>query len=185
MGESTVELKPMDLEKMAAQRAYEQSEASRWNTNIAVLAYALLATVLILQFLGLLIEIIASIAVTGLVGIWYIGWRRGQKIYNSIYEQELRQLRELLYDNKTTPQTIDTPLSSRETKILTYISQGYPNKQIALNLGVSQHTIRNQLSTILRKLEVADRTQAAVMAFRNGWILIETDHNDYADQTKQ
>ena len=173
----------MDLEKMAAQRAREQAETSRWNTNIAVFAYALLATVLILQFSGLSIELIAAIAVIGLGGIWFIGWRRGQKIYSSIYEQELRQLRELLQDNKTIPPIMDSPLSPREIQIITYISQGYPNKQIAINLGVSQHTIRNQLSTILRKLEVADRTQAAVMAFRNGWIMSPTDSANSSDQT--
>jgi DNA-binding NarL/FixJ family response regulator len=61
-------------------------------------------------------------------------------------------------------------LTKREIQILTYVSEGNTNKQIACSLGISQQTIKTHVSTILRKLNANDRAHAVAMAIRNGWI---------------
>ncbi len=63
-----------------------------------------------------------------------------------------------------------TPLSTREMEVLEYLVQGASNKVIAVNLGISQQTVKNHMTNILRKLGVGDRTEAAVAALRRGWI---------------
>lgn len=65
------------------------------------------------------------------------------------------------------------PLSPRETEILQSVTRGMSNKEIATDLGISQQTVKNHMTSILRKLNVEDRTQAAVTALRHGWVRIE------------
>ena len=64
-------------------------------------------------------------------------------------------------------------LSSREMEVLTYLSQGMSNKEIAALLKISQQTVKNHVTAILRKLKVSDRTQAAIFALHHGWVRIE------------
>lgn len=63
-----------------------------------------------------------------------------------------------------------TPLSQREMEVLEYLVQGASNKVIAASLGISQRTVKNHMTNIMRKLGVSDRTEAAVAALRRGWI---------------
>ena len=65
------------------------------------------------------------------------------------------------------------PLSKRETEILESVTLGMSNKEVASELGISQQTVKNHMTSILRKLNVEDRTQAAVMALRHGWVRIQ------------
>ena len=65
------------------------------------------------------------------------------------------------------------PLSDREMEILHLITRGLSNKQVALELGISHQTVKNHMTSILRKLAVNDRTQAAVYALRKGWIRLQ------------
>ncbi len=70
------------------------------------------------------------------------------------------------------------PLTPREMDILKLITKGYSNKEIARELGISRQTVKNHMSAILRKLAVNDRTQAAVLALKRGWIpLSEVETN--------
>ena len=62
-----------------------------------------------------------------------------------------------------------SPLSGREMEILELVIQGMSNKEIAYHLGISHQTVKNHMTSILSKLGVADRTQAAVYALRRGW----------------
>jgi len=62
------------------------------------------------------------------------------------------------------------PLSPREVQILDNIAQGRTNKEVAYALAISEQTVKNHMSSILRKLSVNDRTQAVVYAIRQGWI---------------
>ncbi len=64
----------------------------------------------------------------------------------------------------------NAPITGRETEILSYVAQGYGNKQIAQVLKISEQTIKNHMTSILRKLDASDRTQAVVMAMQSGWI---------------
>lgn len=68
------------------------------------------------------------------------------------------------------------PLSSREMEVLAYITQGKSNKEIATILKISQQTIKNHVTAILRKLGVSDRTQAAIFALRHGWVRMDAQH---------
>ena len=61
-------------------------------------------------------------------------------------------------------------LSSREFQVLNLIAHGYSNKQIAYELQIAEHTIKNHVSNILIKLGVQDRTEAVSMAIQRGII---------------
>lgn len=61
-------------------------------------------------------------------------------------------------------------LSEREQDVLKLIAQGMTNAEIAEALFISKGTVSNYVSTILEKLDVADRTQAAVLALRHGLV---------------
>lgn len=73
---------------------------------------------------------------------------------------------ELLFDDER----FLSPLSQREMEILRVVVKGMSNKEIAYELGISHQTVKNHITAILRKLGVADRTQAAVLALRRGWV---------------
>jgi DNA-binding NarL/FixJ family response regulator len=65
------------------------------------------------------------------------------------------------------------PLTERELGILRKVSEGMTNAEIGYALGISAQTVKNHVTSILRKLAVNDRTQAVVTALRRGWITIE------------
>ena len=70
------------------------------------------------------------------------------------------------------------PLSPREMEILKLITRGLSNKEIAYTLGISHQTVKNHMTSILRKLDVEDRTQAAVFALRRGWVRLQDTVSD-------
>jgi DNA-binding NarL/FixJ family response regulator len=61
------------------------------------------------------------------------------------------------------------PLSNREMEVLSHLTRGMSNKEIAAHLNISHQTVKNHVTAILRKLGVDDRTQAAVYALKRGW----------------
>ena len=58
-------------------------------------------------------------------------------------------------------------LTTRETEVLELIAEGMINKEIAKKLYISEKTVKNHVSSIFRKLNVSDRTQAAIYAFKH------------------
>lgn len=58
-------------------------------------------------------------------------------------------------------------LTKREVEILTQVACGMFNKEIAVNLNISERTVKNHISNIFKKIDTSDRTQAAVFAIRN------------------
>ena len=70
------------------------------------------------------------------------------------------------------------PLSPREMEILEYVTKGLINKEIASQLGISQQTVKNHMTSILRKMNVKDRTQAAIVALRRGWVRLNETTDD-------
>jgi len=70
------------------------------------------------------------------------------------------------------PQTSD-PLSERELAVLRLIARGMSNQDIADALVVSEATVRSHVSSILRKLQLASRTQAALYALREGLVALD------------
>jgi DNA-binding NarL/FixJ family response regulator len=92
----------------------------------------------------------------------------------SVAGRVLKEFRELaIYGQEAQP--IFAPLSPREVEILDNIAQGMTNKQVAFALSISEQTVKNHMSSILRKLSVNDRTQAVVYAMRQGWIKMPED----------
>ena len=71
----------------------------------------------------------------------------------------------------TTPRStidLEVPLTKRESEVLKQLALGLSNKEIAQSLAISYETVKEHVQHILRKLSVADRTQAAVWAVRKG-----------------
>ncbi len=66
--------------------------------------------------------------------------------------------------------TLPAGLSAREMDVLSLIVKGRGNKQIAYQLGIAEHTVKNHVKNILSKLSVDDRTQAATAAIQRGII---------------
>ncbi|MEO5626852.1 MAG: response regulator transcription factor [Dokdonella sp.] len=59
-------------------------------------------------------------------------------------------------------------LSTREREVLTLMAEGFSNMQIAERLGIGEKTVKTHVSNVLSKLNVSDRTQAAVYAWKSG-----------------
>ena len=64
------------------------------------------------------------------------------------------------------------PLSDRESEVLGLLAKGLANKQIALALGISEHTVKFHVSSIYTKLNVTNRTEALREGLRGGWIAL-------------
>jgi len=91
-----------------------------------------------------------------------------------VAEHVLRQFQDLVSMGKAM-ESIAAPLTARETQILNYIAEGKSNKQIGYILKISEQTIKNHVSAILRKLNANDRAHAVVLAIRHGWISVEEE----------
>jgi len=86
----------------------------------------------------------------------------------------LKSFRELAVEEETSStKDLYSPLSSREVEILDYIARGNSNKEIAKSLKISDQTVKNHITSILKKLSVNDRTAAVVHALRHGWIKMD------------
>lgn len=88
-------------------------------------------------------------------------FRSGKYIQESLKNLDLNQT------NQSDLKKINS-LTKRELEVLIQVANGMFNKEIAITLDISERTVKNHLSTIFKKLEVSDRTQAAVFAIRNG-----------------
>jgi NarL family two-component system response regulator LiaR len=62
----------------------------------------------------------------------------------------------------------DEPLTEREIEVLIFVARGYSNQDIANALCISERTVRTHVSNILSKLHLANRTQAALYALKEG-----------------
>ena len=87
-----------------------------------------------------------------------------------VAERVLSQFQKLAWQRDA--EDIMSPLTPREIEILDYIAKGYLNKQIAVELGISEQTIKNHVTSILRKLNANARTEAVVLAIKQGVISI-------------
>jgi len=82
----------------------------------------------------------------------------------------LKSFRDLADEVDQEVEPLFIPLSVREVEVLDYIAKGNSNKEIARAMGISDQTVKNHITSIMRKLAVNDRTQAVVYALRHGWI---------------
>jgi len=70
----------------------------------------------------------------------------------------------------------DDPLSDREVEVLRYVARGMPNREIARTLAIKEGTVRIHVGNILNKLQLVNRTQAALYALRKGLVQLEKIH---------
>ncbi|MFF2888605.1 LuxR C-terminal-related transcriptional regulator [Paenibacillus sp. NPDC057967] len=63
-----------------------------------------------------------------------------------------------------------SPLTSREQEILGLVAKGLSNKDISVQLDISEHTVKNHLKNILQKLHLENRVQLARYAYEQGWM---------------
>ncbi len=63
-------------------------------------------------------------------------------------------------------------LTKREIEVLKLLTVGMYNKEVAEKLSISERTVKNHISNIFKKINVTDRTQAAVFAIKNGLVTI-------------
>jgi DNA-binding NarL/FixJ family response regulator len=70
---------------------------------------------------------------------------------------------------------VAAPLTNRELQIISCIANGNTNKQVAHKLGISEQTIKNHVSAILRKMNANDRAHAVALAIRNQWVAVEEE----------
>lgn len=90
----------------------------------------------------------------------------------AIAERVLKQFQEMALLGLAKEKVV-APLTTREIQILSYIASGNTNKQVAYVLGISEQTIKNHISAILRKLNANDRAHAVALAIRNQWVSID------------
>ncbi|HSL45257.1 MAG TPA: response regulator transcription factor [Anaerolineales bacterium] len=77
----------------------------------------------------------------------------------------------LLFESESEPLS-HGPLTDRESEVLGLLAKGLANKQIAVALGISEHTVKFHVSSIYTKLNVTNRTEAVREGLRGGWIAL-------------
>lgn len=85
-----------------------------------------------------------------------------------IHSKITAELMTVLQTNKSKQNSLES-LTQREKEVLKEITNGKSNKEIASALYITEKTVKTHVSNILSKLELQDRTQAALFAIRNGF----------------
>jgi DNA-binding NarL/FixJ family response regulator len=89
-------------------------------------------------------------------------------LLEKLAQQALNEARDLAAHLELTPKT-SAPLSARESEVLKLVSEGLTNKEIAYRLGLSERTIQFHLNSIFNKTGTSSRTEAVVVAMKQGW----------------
>ncbi len=84
--------------------------------------------------------------------------------------------RKLIHEiNRPSPMPTDTDLTDRELQILKLVAQGLSNQDISVDLTISERTVGTHISNILNKLQLSNRTQAALFALRKGIAILDPE----------
>jgi DNA-binding CsgD family transcriptional regulator len=177
------------MNRLLRQMARDKAASAKWNTQLLIVIYIVLIVVLVLQAEDINSFLVGGVAAVGLGVLWLLGWMRASRLEKKFFEEEVPKYQRMIVEAKEGGSDGDRPepkeeipLTKREIQILTLIVKGEMNKEIALSLNVSQNTVRNQVSQILRKLNVKDRTSAAVLALSHGWIKDNHNENGHGGQ---
>jgi DNA-binding NarL/FixJ family response regulator len=81
-------------------------------------------------------------------------------------------LTEVLSELRPAAEALAAPLSDRELEVLNLIAEGHSNKLIAHSLGISEHTVKTHVASILAKLDAGSRTEAVSQAIRRGLVML-------------
>lgn len=168
--------------ELLRRRARDRGNSVKWNTNTLLLTYVILAATMILAIRSVSLAVLALVAVGGLAIIWIFSQVQARRMEKAFLEEEIRAYSDLLSNQ---PQPIpeplpeqqpaaqlppESPLTDREIEVLNLIAEGKSNKEAAVELSISQQTVKNHISHIFDKLEVNDRTSAVLLAVRYGWV---------------
>jgi DNA-binding NarL/FixJ family response regulator len=82
----------------------------------------------------------------------------------------LHRVKETMSRRRERVDRSEIPLTNRELQVLRHVALGLSNREIGRSLGISIETVKEHVQNILRKIDVADRTQAAVWAIKKGLV---------------
>lgn len=85
-------------------------------------------------------------------------------------QPELTPILKMKLEEKSSQTSEENALTKREIEVLKLLAEGLFNKEIAYMLAISEKTVKNHVSNIFKKINVSDRTQAAVYAIRNNLV---------------
>ena len=86
---------------------------------------------------------------------------------NTVFEKDVVNVITSMFENKKKKKPEEFNLTEREVEILTLLSEGLSNKEIAEKMFLSDGTVRNYITTLLEKLQLRDRTQLAIFYLKN------------------
>lgn len=92
-------------------------------------------------------------------------WAGSPVLLQNLFERQLASLFE-------GADPLVDPLTAREREVLQLVAEGLANKQIALSLEISEHTVKFHLSSLYAKLGVTSRTEAIRAGARRGWVVL-------------
>ena len=152
--------------------AKNRANRAKWDVNILVFLFTILIAIIILISLNIDTFIIALVAVVGLGLVLLLGNRRSNSLVHHYYAEELGALRQGS-NNEPEYKYKDNKITTREKEVLSHAAQGFTNKMIAAQLGISTNTVKVFMSLIMEKLEANDRTEAVVIAIKQSIISIK------------
>ena len=158
-----------EVEHLATKMAKSRTNIAMWDLNIVFLLFAVLVIVVIMISLDVDTMIVSPVAIVGLLMVWVMGRRRGKRLFQQYFVEEFSNLQQ---DTDKEVTALADPLTAREIEILRYVSQGFANKRIAHELGISVNTVKIFMRRIMTKLNASDRTGAVVIAIKSGIISI-------------
>ncbi len=95
-------------------------------------------------------------------------------IHSEVTHELVEEIRKLtVTENNGTTKEVNRPpelYTKREGEVLQLLTDGKSNRQIAEVLNISEKTVKNHVSSLFKKMNVHDRTQAVVMAIKNNWV---------------
>lgn len=93
----------------------------------------------------------------------------GISVFGSgVYQTMRNRMEEGKTKESFSPQKSDLEFTERERDVIKLVAQGYDNKEIAAQLFLAEGTVRNQISKLLEKVDLKDRTQLAIYAVKHG-----------------
>lgn len=169
--------------RLIRRSAKDRAASQRWSITSVVLLGAIFVIIILLNFQQVDRWLVAAVALLGLVVLWVFTALRSRRLEKEFYRQELRECEKILpFESQNSssaelPEKLpETPLTARELDILAQIAEGKTNKAIAHAYKVNESSIKNQVSRILRKLDVDNRTEAVLLALSRGWLKKDTDN---------
>jgi DNA-binding CsgD family transcriptional regulator len=170
------------IKELFYKRVVSEVSSHRWTIYTLIITCLMLIETIVVALSVSNDLIVALVAAFGLFVIWGFIQLQVKKLEKELIADEMNNYTKLLsfqsnnqeYTGSISSTPINLALSERELQVLQCIASGSSNKQIAISLNISQQTVKNHLKHIFTKMEVKDRTSAALLAIRNGWINDQT-----------